>query len=169
MRKLFMREAGLVSVCAVALAFLAICVNSGVAQAASAKDAPKDTTNTDCAISSTQTVTGDTMIVVANRIPIAKGYEKEFEKRFEQRLRSVDQMPGFIRIEILRPLLGDNYIIMTFWESRAAFEAWMKSEAFKRAHAHETHAHANPASKEMFAGRNVCEVHEVIQMAEKKP
>lgn len=162
MRKLFMKEAGLVSVRVVALAFLAICVNSGVAQAASVKDAPKDTSGADCTISSAQTGAGTTMIVVANRLPVAKGYEKEFEKRFEHRIGAVDQMPGFIRIEILRPLLGDHYIILTYWESRAAFEAWMKSEAFKRAH-----AHANPASKEMFAGRNVCEVHEVIQMSEK--
>lgn len=169
MRKLPMKGAGLISVCVVALTFLAICVNSGVAQAASAKDTPRNTANTDCAISSTQTVTGGTTIVVANRLPIAKGYEKEFEKRFEHRLRSVDQMPGFIRIEILRPLLGNNYIILTYWESKAAFETWMKSESFKRAHAHETHAKANQAPKEMFAGRNVCEVHEVIQMAEKKP
>ncbi len=167
MGRLFMKEAGLVGVCMVTLALLAICVNSGVAQAASARDTQKDTTNTDCDISSTQTVAGGTTIVVANRLPIAKGYEKEFEKRFEHRIGAVDQMPGFIRIEILRPLLGDNYIILTYWESRAALETWMKSEAFKRAHTHETHAHAK-APKEMFAGRNVCEVHEVIQMAEKK-
>ena len=167
MRKLPMKGAGLLSGCVIVLTFLAICVNSGIAQAVSANEAPKDTTNADCTISSAQTIAGGTMVVVANRLPVAKGYEKEFEKRFEHRIGAVDQMPGFIRIEILRPLRGDQYIILTYWESRAAFEAWMKSEAFKRAHAHETHAQANPASKEMFAGRNVCEVHEVIHMSEK--
>ena len=101
------------------------------------------------------------MIVVANRIPVAKGYEKEFEKRFEHRFGGVDQMPGFIRNEVLRPIMGDYYIVMTHWESKAGFEAWTQSEAFKQ-------AHANRPPKEMFAGPNVFEMHEVIQVAEKK-
>ena len=102
------------------------------------------------------------MIVVANRVPIAKGYEQEFEKRFERRLGAVDQMPGFIRSELLRPIMGDYYIIMTYWESKETFEAWTQSESFKQ-------AHANPAPQEMFAGRNVFEMHEIIQLSEKKP
>lgn len=102
------------------------------------------------------------MIVVANRIPVTKGYEKEFEKRFEHRFGAVDHMPGFIRNEILRPILGDHYVVMTYWESQTAFEAWMQSEEFKR-------AHSNPSPKEMFAGPNVFEMHEVIQVSEKKP
>ncbi len=102
------------------------------------------------------------MIVAANRVPIAKGHEQEFEKRFERRLGAVDKMPGFIRNEILRPIMGDYYIIMTYWESQAAFEAWTQSESFRQ-------AHANPAPKEMFAGQNVFEMHEVILMSEKKP
>ncbi|MBZ0160618.1 antibiotic biosynthesis monooxygenase [Candidatus Methylomirabilis sp.] len=101
------------------------------------------------------------MIVTANRVSITKGYEQEFEKRFEQRLGAVDRMPGFIRNEVLRPLQGDCYVVLTYWESEAAFEAWMQSESFKQ-------AHANPAPKEMFAGRSVFEMHEVIQVSEKK-
>ena len=99
------------------------------------------------------------MIVVANRIPVAKGYENEFERRFEHRFGAVDDMPGFIRNEILRPIMGDYYIVMTHWESKAAFEAWTHSEEFKQ-------AHANRPPKEMFAGPNVFEMHEVIQAAE---
>lgn len=101
------------------------------------------------------------MITVANRVPVAKGFEQEFEKRFEKRLGAVDQMPGFIRHEILRPIMGDYYVVMTHWESKEAFEAWTQSESFRQ-------AHANPAPQEMFSGRNVLEIHEVVQMAEKK-
>lgn len=102
------------------------------------------------------------MITVANRVTVAKGFEQEFEKRFEKRLGAVDQMPGFIRHEILRPVMGDCYVVMTYWENKAAFEAWTQSESFRQ-------AHANPAPPEMFAGRNVLEIHEVVQLAEKKP
>ncbi|MDE2060531.1 MAG: antibiotic biosynthesis monooxygenase [candidate division NC10 bacterium] len=102
------------------------------------------------------------MIVTANRVPITKGYEREFEKRFEQRLGAVDRMPGFIRNEILRPIVGDYYVVITYWESQAAFEAWTQSDSFRQ-------AHANPAPKEMFAGRSMLEMHEVILVSEKKP
>lgn len=101
------------------------------------------------------------MIVVANRIPVAKGHEQEFEMRFERRFGAVDHMPGFIRNEVLRPIVGEYYVVLTHWESKEAFEAWTQSEAFK-------HAHANRPPKEMFTGPNVFEMHEVVQMAEKK-
>ena len=101
------------------------------------------------------------MIVVANRIQVTEGYEREFERRFEHRFGAVDHMQGFIRNEVLRPITGGHYIIMTHWETKEAFEAWTQSEEFKR-------AHANRPPKEMFAGPNVFEMHEVIQMAEKK-
>jgi heme-degrading monooxygenase HmoA len=102
------------------------------------------------------------MIVVANRVPVTKGYEKEFEKRFDQRLDVVRQMPGFIRNEILRPIVGDYYILMTHWESRETFEAWTRSEDFKQ-------VHANMAPKKMCPGPNGFEMHEVILVMEKKP
>ena len=53
------------------------------------------------------------MIVVANRIQVTKGYEREFETRFEHRFGAVDHVPGFIRNEVLRPITGGHYIIMT--------------------------------------------------------
>jgi len=102
------------------------------------------------------------MIVVANRVPVTKGYEKEFEKRFDHRLSVVKRMPGFIRNEILRPIQGDHYILLTHWESQAAFEAWTRSEEFKQ-------VHSDPAPKQMCPGPNGFEMHEVIQVTEKKP
>jgi heme-degrading monooxygenase HmoA len=42
------------------------------------------------------------------------------------------------------------------WKSEADFVRWTESEDFR-------HAHANRPPKEMFAGPNVFEMHEVIQ------
>ncbi|MBI3092582.1 MAG: antibiotic biosynthesis monooxygenase [Candidatus Tectomicrobia bacterium] len=101
------------------------------------------------------------MIVVANRIQVASGYEADFEQRFANRLGKVERFPGFIRNELLRPLRGDYYVVLTHWESQEAFEAWTKSDSFKQ-------AHAGPRPpKEMYAGPNVFEMHEVIQLSEK--
>jgi len=100
------------------------------------------------------------MIVVSNRIQVSKGYEADFEKRFEGRARLVEHMPGFVRLEILRPIKGDYYIVLTHWTDESSFRAWTDSSEFKE-------AHRNRPLAEIFAGPNVFEMHEVIQHAEK--
>ena len=95
------------------------------------------------------------MIVVTNRIKVAEGYEDEFEERFRSRLGLVDRMPGFIRNEVLRPIIGDCYVVKTYWESREAFEAWKESDSFKK-------AHSRPVPEGMFLAPGVVEIHEVI-------
>jgi heme-degrading monooxygenase HmoA len=95
------------------------------------------------------------MIVVANRIPVTAGYEKEFENRFKNRAGLIDKEPGFIRNQILRPLKSDYYVVLTYWEDRESFEAWTKSESFRK-------AHSERPPKEMFSGPNVLEIHEVL-------
>jgi heme-degrading monooxygenase HmoA len=100
------------------------------------------------------------LIVVSNRLQVAKGREKDFEERFEGRARLVENMPGFIRLEILRPIKSDYYIVLTHWEDEASFRAWTDSSEFKE-------AHRNRPAAEIFAGPNVFEMHEVIQYAGK--
>ena len=108
------------------------------------------------------------MIVVANRIPVAAGQEAAFEGRFRDRAGLVEHHPGFVRMEILRPksvemhggAMGGSayYVVLTYWERDEDFVRWTQSEDFRR-------AHANRPPKEMFAGPNVFEMHEVIQSA----
>jgi heme oxygenase (mycobilin-producing) len=100
------------------------------------------------------------MIAVSNRIKVAAGFEKEFEKRFSGRAGLVEKSPGFIRLEILRPLKSDYYVVLTHWQDEQSFRAWTESAAFQE-------AHQNRPRSEIFAGPNVFEMHEVIQQAEK--
>jgi heme-degrading monooxygenase HmoA len=101
------------------------------------------------------------MIVVSNRLQVAKGHEDDFEKRFEGRARLVENMPGFGRLEILRPVKSDYYIELTHWQDEASFRAWTDRAEFKE-------AHRNRPPSELFAGPNDFEMHEVIQHAEKR-
>ncbi|MFQ5827908.1 MAG: antibiotic biosynthesis monooxygenase family protein [Candidatus Methylomirabilia bacterium] len=101
------------------------------------------------------------MIVVTNRIQVTRGQETAFEQRFEGRAGLVEHMPGFVRLEILRPLESEAYMVMTWWESEAHFKAWTESREFRE-------AHANRPPKEMFRGPNVFELHEVFQHVERK-
>src|SRR4030065_1883730 len=66
---------------------------------------------------------GANMIAVSNRIQVAKGQEKDFEARFEGRARLVENMRGFVRLEILRPIKSDYYIVLTHWKNEASFRA----------------------------------------------
>ena len=69
-------------------------------------------------------------------------------------------MAGFVRLEVLRPIKGDYYIVLTHWEDEQSFCAWTESKEFQE-------AHRNRPRAEIFSGPNVFEMHEVIQSAEK--
>jgi heme-degrading monooxygenase HmoA len=119
---------------------------------------------------------GQPVFVVTNRIPVAAGYEADFENRFRHRAHLVDQSPGFIKNQVLRPvqrrfnhqtrqweqsLEHGYYLVQTYWESEQSFWDWTKSDSFRA-------AHSNRPPAEMFAGSNVLEIHEVILSTERR-
>jgi heme-degrading monooxygenase HmoA len=101
------------------------------------------------------------MFVTANRIPVSAGFEKPFEERFTNRPSQLTGVPGFVRNLLLRPTGDSNiYVVLTMWESQAAFDAWTQSESFAK-------SHGGPRPPEgMFAGKNVFEAFEVAQLIE---
>ena len=99
------------------------------------------------------------MIAVANRIFVHPDYAEAFEARFRERAGLVDEMPGFVFNQVLRPSNPDDpYVVMTYWESHEQFKAWTESEAFRQGH-----AKSGSLPKEAFTGRNKLEIHQVIQ------
>ena len=87
------------------------------------------------------------MIVVTNRIPVAEGFEEDFENRFRNRAHLIDKSPGFVKNTILRPIRRrfdhatgawvetqerGYYLVQTTWESEEDFWNWTKSESFRR-------------------------------------
>lgn len=75
------------------------------------------------------------MYVVMNRIFVKPEYRDALEERFRQRAGEVDKMPGFIRTQVLRPDDPEvPFVVVTEWESKEAFEAWTRSEAFQKGH-----------------------------------
>jgi heme-degrading monooxygenase HmoA len=96
------------------------------------------------------------MFIVANRVPVAAGYETMFEERFQKRAGQIDKQPGFVRMQILKPdSEGVPYVVLTTWQDKTSFEAWVGSDDFKL-------AHSNPMPKEAFDGEGKIEMHEVI-------
>lgn len=100
------------------------------------------------------------MFAVMNRVQVAAGWEDAFEERFRQRAGQVERNPGFVRMQIMRPITGGApYIVNTVWESKAAFEAWVESEDFKA-------AHSNPLPKEAYDGESRMEQFDIAISAE---
>ena len=99
------------------------------------------------------------MIAVSNRLAVRPEYAEAFEERFHNRAGLVDQMPGFVRSHILRPLsAGDPYVVVTYWESREHFEAWRQSDAFRHQHGQQ-----RSLPPEALAAPPTLEIHEIIQ------
>jgi heme-degrading monooxygenase HmoA len=99
------------------------------------------------------------MITVANRIYVNAEYAEAFEQRFRERAGLVDQMPGFVSNQVLRPVNdGDPYVVFTVWDSRQDFLNWVRSDAFTKGH-----AQSGTLPKEAFSRANVLEMHEVVQ------
>jgi len=101
------------------------------------------------------------MFVVANRVPVADGWEEAFEQRFRNRAGQIDKQAGFIRMQVLKPVSeGAPYVVLTTWDSREAFDDWVGSDDFRQ-------AHSNPMPAEAFSGKGGFEQHEVIIAAGK--
>lgn len=77
------------------------------------------------------------MYIAMNRFSVRKGSEAEFEAMWLGRDSYLDQVAGFVEFHLLKgPEREDNvlYASHTIWRSRADFEAWTRSEAFRAAH-----------------------------------
>jgi heme-degrading monooxygenase HmoA len=94
--------------------------------------------------------------VVANRVFVKPEYADEFEQRFKNRVGQIDQQPGFVLMEVLKPQ-SDNtpYVVLTHWQDEQAFQNWVGSTDFKL-------AHQNPMAKEAFQDGGGLERYEVV-------
>lgn len=78
------------------------------------------------------------MFIAMNRFKIARGHEDDFEKVWRTRESFLDDVPGFREFHLLKGASNDTFTLYashSTWGSRAAFEAWTQSDAFRKAHA----------------------------------
>lgn len=74
--------------------------------------------------------------VAINTITCKAHYRDRFECLFCSRVRAIDEMSGFLGMQVLKPGSEDEpYLVVSYWESEAQFEAWVGSEEFHRGHA----------------------------------
>jgi len=94
--------------------------------------------------------------VVANRVFVKQQFAQEFEQRFRTRSGQINQQPGFVLMEVLKPQSEKTpYVVLTHWESEQAFQNWVGGDDFKL-------AHQNPMEKDAFFDGGGIEQYEVI-------
>jgi heme-degrading monooxygenase HmoA len=106
------------------------------------------------------------MFIAMNRFRVAKGQEPAFENVWLNRDSQLQTVPGFVEFHLLKgPELEDHtlYASHTIWESKATFEAWTKSEAFRAAHARA----GNERTGSLYLGHPQFEGFEVCQTIER--
>jgi heme-degrading monooxygenase HmoA len=76
-------------------------------------------------------------VVKINAVDVPAERADEFEARFAARAGAVEQSDGFEAFELLRPNGGETrYFVYTRWASEDAYQAWLASQDFAKAHAH---------------------------------
>ncbi|MGH7031428.1 MAG: antibiotic biosynthesis monooxygenase family protein [Stellaceae bacterium] len=77
------------------------------------------------------------MFIAMNRFKVVPGSQAEFERVWMTRDTRLGEVAGFIAFHLLRGPERDDHVLYsshTLWRSRAAFEAWTRSDAFRAAH-----------------------------------
>ncbi len=94
-------------------------------------------------------------VVKINAIEVPEGAGPELERRFAARQRAVENSPGFLGFELLRPVAGESrYFVYTRWETEEHFQAWAAGPARQ--------AHAGGRDKPVASGATLLEF-EVVE------
>jgi heme oxygenase (mycobilin-producing) len=73
--------------------------------------------------------------VAVNFISCQDSYRERFEQLFRSRAHAIDRVPGFRHMVVLRPeRAGGDYLVVSFWLDRGAFDAWRKAPEFAEGH-----------------------------------
>jgi heme-degrading monooxygenase HmoA len=100
------------------------------------------------------------MFIAMNRFKVVKGNEKDFEHVWSSRETFLNELPGFMEFHLLKGPERDDHVLYsshTLWQSYEEFEAWTKSEQFRKAHA------SAGANKPLYLGHPEFEGFHILQ------
>jgi heme-degrading monooxygenase HmoA len=100
------------------------------------------------------------MFIAMNRFKVVPSLCSEFERVWTSRDTHLRDVPGFVEFHLLRGPEREDHVLYsshTEWRSRADFEAWTRSEAFRLAH------HSAGQNRPLYLGHPEFEGFEVIQ------
>lgn len=106
------------------------------------------------------------MYIAMNRFKVSKDTTSEFEQLWNERESYLHELDGFEAFHLLRGPERDDHILYsshTVWRSYEDFEAWTKSDQFRKAHANAGSSKIRP----LYLGHPEFEGFSVIQEVSK--
>lgn len=96
-------------------------------------------------------------VVKINALNVPPQAGAELERRFSERAHAVENSPGFLGFQLLRPTGGETrYFVVTTWEDEESFVAWRDGDARS--------AHAGQHGKPVAEGANLLEFDVVMDV-----
>jgi heme oxygenase (mycobilin-producing) len=78
------------------------------------------------------------VFVFVSHLTVPEDDHEELERHFRERARLVDDFPGFLYLQLLKPQAGPaTHTFLTAWESSEAFRRYMRSDAHATSHSRE--------------------------------
>lgn len=74
------------------------------------------------------------MIAITNSLPVKEGAADEIVERFAGSGGHVQDFPGFVSMEVMKSEDESEVLVITRWKDRKAFDAWVHSDEFRKAH-----------------------------------
>jgi len=74
------------------------------------------------------------VIAIFNSLPVKEGAADRIVDRFAESRGHVQEFPGFVSMEVLKSSEGEEVLVITRWENRESFDAWVRSEEFSNVH-----------------------------------
>ena len=106
------------------------------------------------------------MFIAMNRFRVALGSESDFEQVWLSRDVHLKTVPGFETFHLLRGPEHEDHVLYashTIWSSKAHFEEWTRSDAFREAHKNAGQA----GTRSLYLGPPQFEGFEVLQTVDK--
>jgi heme-degrading monooxygenase HmoA len=70
------------------------------------------------------------MIAIVNSLPVEEGAADRIVERFAESRGHVQGFPGFVSMEVLKSEAEDEVLVVTRWQDRDSFDAWVGSEEY---------------------------------------
>jgi heme-degrading monooxygenase HmoA len=73
--------------------------------------------------------------LAVSKFKVANGMSEEVREAFAARPHLVDASPGFVRMEVVRPVDDrDEFWLLTWWHDEASFREWHHSHLYRDSH-----------------------------------
>ena len=78
------------------------------------------------------------MFVFISHLTVPEADQAELERHFRERSHLVDDFPGFLYLQLMKPAAGGStHTFLTAWENRDAFRRYMGSDEHAVSHGRE--------------------------------